>query len=92
MTKLHRLLFTIWKLKMRCKGLKRGRIVETFSQEKSSPIQGTITSLTGDSITDRKYAFGVQVRFFEPLEGYDSRYFSAGCYSEKDIEDSFILL
>lgn len=85
MTKKHYLFFLIWKIKMYLKGYKKGTFVKVWSEEKNKFIKGVVLSLSGDSVTKKNFGFDVNVKFLEPVVGHDSRFYSYGSYSSKEI-------
>ena len=85
MTKKHYLFFIIWKIKMYLKGYEKDVPVKTWSEEKQKFIKGYIQSLSGDSVTKEKFGFDLNVKWLEPIQGNDSRYYTSGSYSEKNI-------
>ena len=92
MTKKHYLIFLLWKIKMYLKGYKKGSVVQIWSEEKKRFIGGFVKGFTGDSITEKKFGFDVWIRFIEPIEGNDSRFFTSGFYSESQLKEQKIKL
>lgn len=90
MTKKHRLFFLIWKIKMYLKGYKKGTFVKVWSEEKDKFVKGVIECLSGDSITTKKVEFDLNVKFLEPVVGNDSRFYSYGSYSSKEIGKTIV--
>lgn len=84
MTKKHRIYFFFWKLWMRFNGIKVGTFFEEYSHQKNKYIKGVVTSLSGCSITTKKFGFDINISWLEPCRGFDSRYFTSGSYSYKD--------
>ena len=80
MTKTHKILFLLWKIKMFFKGLKTDVPVKVWSSEKRKFVKGYIQGLQGDSGT----------KFLEPIEGNDARFYSFGTYTEKDFKQKKI--
>lgn len=92
MTKKHRFYFFLWKIKMYLKGFKKYTCVETYSEDKKKVIKGFVFGFTGDSVTNKVYGFDVNIKWIEPLQGNDARFFNSGWYSEKQIKDQKIYL
>ena len=86
MTSKHYVIFLLWRLYQRIRGFKIGTIVKIWSQEKNKYIKGCISTISGDSITDKEYDFYFGANLFEPLQGNDSRYYSWGSYYPKDFK------
>ena len=87
MTLKHYIIFLFWTAKMWLKGFKKETPIQVWSFEKNKFIKGYIQSLSGDSIDDKKYSFDLNVKFLEPTQGFDSRYYTFGSYSETDIKN-----
>lgn len=85
MTKKHAIYFFFWKIMAYFLGVKKGVFVEEYSDHKQKFITGVITHLTCESITKNKCGFDIQVKWFEPFQGNDYRYYSDGSYSLKDF-------
>ena len=83
MTKKHKFLFILWKIKMFFKGLKTDVPVKVWSSEKRKFVKGYIQGLQGDSGTNENFGFYFQVKFLEPIEGNDARFYSLVTYTEK---------
>jgi hypothetical protein len=77
---------------MYLKGVKKYACVETYSDHKKKMIKGFILGFSGDSVTKNKFGFDINIKWIEPLQGNDSRFFSSGWYSEKQLKDQKIYL
>lgn len=85
MTRLHRFYFFWWKIWMYLNGITPGTFFLEYSEEKGRNIKGVVTSLNGESVTTKKFGFDIYIDWLEPLKGFDSRYYSCGSYSYKDV-------
>lgn len=92
MTKKHRIYFLLWRIKMFLKGYDIYSCVETYSPDKKKVIKGFVFGFAGDSVTRKKFAFDVNIKWIEPLQGNDARFFNSGWYSEKQLKDQKIYL
>ena len=90
MTKTHKILFLLWQIKMYFKGLEKDIPVKVWSSEKRKFVKGYIQGLQGDSGTNENFGFYFQVKFLEPFEGNDARFYSVGTYTEKDFKQKKI--
>lgn len=91
MTRKHRFYFFLWKLRMAILGIEEGVTVWVYSTNKGKHIRGTITNLTGESITSKDYGFDIQIEFDEPIQGNDQRYFTSGSYNHNKITKSLTI-
>jgi hypothetical protein len=85
MTKKHKFLFFLWKIKMFLQGYKKGTLIKSYSSDKQKWLKDVVTGIVGCSVTRKKYDFSFQVQYFEPSQGNDARFFSRGYYEEKDL-------
>jgi hypothetical protein len=85
MTKYHKFLFALWRIKMLSKGVYTGRRVMVYSNEKERYITGKVKQLIGVSCTEFSYAFDVDVIFDEPLMGNNPSFFVSSTYTESDF-------
>lgn len=92
MTRLHKLFFFFWKIKMRILGYGKGALVKVYSEDKNKWIKGAVTGLVGCSVTRKKYDFSLQVQFFEPSQGNDARFFSRSYVTEQEFRQQFQLV
>lgn len=81
----HKIYFFFWKILMRLIGIKPGTFYSVYSETKKRNIKGIVTNLSGNSINRAKFGFDIHIHWLEPIDGNDSRYFSSGSYSYKDI-------
>lgn len=87
MTKLHKIFFFFWKLKVWILGLRKGALVKVYSEDKNKWIKGAITGIVGCSVTRSKYDFSFQISFFEPIQGNDARFFSRSYLTEQELRE-----
>ena len=85
MTRLHRFYFFWWKIWMYLNGIKPGAFFLEYSESKGRNIKGVVTSLNGESVSKKDFGFDIYIDWLEPLQGYDTRYYSSGAYSYKDV-------
>ena len=90
MTKKHKILFFFWIIKMYFIGIKNDIPVKIWSSEKRKFIKGYIQELNGDSGTNEKYGFYFSVKFLEPIQGNDARFYNFGTFTEKDLKQNKI--
>lgn len=83
MTRKHYMYFKFWKFLMRLRGIKYGKVVSIFYEERQ--IIGIVSGLSGDSINDKLYGFEVNIKWLEPLQGNDPRYHTYGSYEYKEL-------
>lgn len=86
MTRLHKIYFFFWRIKMCLKGVHRGTILNTYSQDKDKLIEGVVLYVSGDSISEQVVEFSITIHWLEPIQGFDSRVYSSGVYCEKNIK------
>lgn len=72
-------------------GYKKGRIVQIESDQKKKVILGTITGVGGYSVSRFDLAVDIEIDWFEPLEGDDSKCYSYGAYDMKGIKRDNII-
>ena len=90
MTLKHSIYFFIWKAYAYLIGIRKGIFVKCYSDEKNKTIQGVITQINGNSVSDNKWSEDIQIQWFEPMQGNDSRFYSSGGYFHKDFKDKIL--
>lgn len=63
-----------------------GRFVYQYLEEKDKNIKGVITGFAGCSVTQETFVFDIQIKWFEPRQGTDYRFYSDGAYFLKDFK------
>ena len=85
MTKKHRIYFFFYKIWCYVNFIFPGRFVYTYSQEKEKFIKGVVTSFEGESVTRDNFGFDIGINWLEPIQGFDTRYYTWGGYSLKSF-------
>ena len=70
---------------MLLRGIRPGTFLYVYSEDKGKWIKSVVTGLYGDSISHESAGFSVMIHHLEPVQGFDSRFYSSGSYSYKDI-------
>ena len=90
MTRLHKFYFFFWYLYTEFLGLRVGKYVYEEVGESGRFIRGIITSKTGDSINNKRYSFGINIKMEHPTQGSDPRFYvdalglSPSCFRRKN--------
>lgn len=92
MTKKHRILFFLWKLFASIMGIRKRKFVYTHSESKGRDIMGVIVCVSGDSITNKKWAECIQIEWFEPIQGVERGFYDSGSYEYKHFMNGTVWL